>query len=485
MEMVLIVLLVQAVFGAADNLIHHELQARLPARASARRELALHAAREAIYAVIFLALAWSEPGGLWAVALGLLLAAEVAITMADFIEEDRSRALPPAERALHAGLAVGYGVFLALLAPHLWNWTLRPTALVAADHGVLSWILTAFAVGVAIWAARNARAVGRLGVIRLREYGPPASDAKTVLVTGATGFIGGHLVSALRAAGRRVIVWTRDPVQAMARFDPHVIVVRRLDDLPAETRIDDVVNLAGAPVIGWPWTPARRRALIASRVETTKAVITLIARLARKPAAMVSASAVGFYGVRDDEPLDERARPGRGFQSLLCRLPERAARRVTRHGVRSVELRIGFVLGPGGAFAPMALAARFGLGAILGSGRQVMSWVHVDDVVRLIVFALDRGLSGPLNATAPQAVAQAAFARALARACRRPLLLRVPAFALHLAMGEQAEILTGGQNVRPVKAQAAGFWFRYPTIDMALDNLVGGAQPVPFVERLV
>ena len=475
---VMIILLVQGVLGGADNLLHHELRAKLPARRSARRELALHSAREAIYGLIFLTLAWTIPTGLWAWALALLLVIEIGITAADFLEEDRTRLLPPAERVLHLVLAVGYGVFVAVLAPQLWTWLHQPTALEPADYGLLSWAATLFSVGVLAWSVRNAIAV--IGMSR--DVAPsPANDShvsvprQTYLVTGGTGFIGSALVEELVADGHRVFVLSRDPRQAHAQFAGRITAIERLEDLPAETRIDAIVNLAGAPIFGKPWTKARRRVLIESRNRITAALNMLIARLDQKPNVMVSASAVGFYGHGDDQPIDETAPARPNFSSELCRGREESAGRADQMGVRCVFLRFGLVLGTGGGvLAPMALASRFGLGSILGDGRQPMPWIHLDDALGLIRFAVMRpNLHGPVNATAPDTPRQADFARALATAVHRPLWLRVPARMLQVILGEQAELLLRGRIVVPARVVQAGYRFRHSEIASALQQSLG------------
>ncbi|HEX7686763.1 MAG TPA: NAD-dependent epimerase/dehydratase family protein, partial [Burkholderiaceae bacterium] len=252
MTAVLIILAVQALLGAFDNFWHHELQARLPQRASARRELALHAAREAIYAVVFLGLGWFEWHGALACALAALLLAELAITLADFLEEDRSRRLPPFERVLHTLLTMGYGLFLGAIAPQLWRWARLPIAFVASPHGTLSVLFTLFAIGVGAWAVRNGMAVAALGRSCRSASTVPADAphdpriAPAVLVAGGTGFVGRALVARLVRERRRVIVLARDLVQARADFGPRVWVVDRLDAIPPETRLDAVVHLAGA-----------------------------------------------------------------------------------------------------------------------------------------------------------------------------------------------------------------------------------------------
>ena len=489
MNAVFIILAVQALLGGFDNLWHHELHARLPGRAAARRELALHAAREAIYGVVFLGLAWTEWHGALALLLGGLLAAELVITLADFLEEDRSRKLPPFERVLHTVLAVCYGMFLATLAPHLLAWAAAPTGLAWTPHGLVSWVFSACSLGVFAWSVRNAAAVlarGRETAVAAAQPAPHRHDDRilpAVLVTGATGFVGSALVARLRRDGRRVIVLARDLAQARATFGPGVWVVDHLGAIPSETLVDAVVNLAGARVLGLPWTAARRELLRASRTGVTAAVVDLMRRLQQPPRVLVGASAVGFYGASPDgsfEPCDERspARPGQ-FQSDLCAAIEHEARRAEALGVRVVRLRLGVVLGRGdGAYPMLALAARCGLGAVLGSGRQPAPWIHLDDAVDLIRFALaDGGLAGPVNAVAPQVPTQAGFARALAASFGRRVRLRVPHAPMRLALGEMAELLLEGQNAIPAAARAAGFRFRHPTLEGAFAALAGHGDP--------
>jgi len=485
MNTLFLLLSVQAALGALDNLWHHELQARLPQRTSARYEISLHAAREAIYGVVFFGLAWFEWRGAFAAVLTALLVIELGITMADFLEEDRTRRLPPFERVLHTVLTISYGLFLGLIAPVLWAWVQQPTAMVLAPHGWVSWLFTAYAAGVWAWSVRNT-----LAAIQLYRAAPPAppralhtrglQPQPATLVTGATGFVGSALVADLVRDGQRVIVLTRDALQARASFGPSVWVVDTLDAIPSETTIDAVVNLAGARVLGMPWTAARRRQLLASRVDTTVAVVSLMRRLQKAPRVLVSASAVGFYGASPNasmEPLDETAPPRPGeFQSDLCAAIEHEARRAEALGVRVVRMRFGVVLGHGGGAYPMqALAARLGLGAVLGHGRQPAPWVHLADAVGLVRFAMaHQTLQGPVNAVAPDAVTQATFAQALAASFGRRAWMRMPGLPLRVMLGEISTLLLDGQNAVPCAALAQGYWFVHPQLRGALAEL---AQP--------
>ena len=484
MQLVFTLLTLQAALGAFDNFWHHELQARLPQRRSARHELALHAARELIYGLVFLGLAWFEWHGAWAVGVALLLVAEIGITLADFIEEDRSRRLPPFERALHTVLALGYGLFLATLAPILMDWGRQPTGLRHVDHGLVSWAFSVFSVVVIAWSFRNATAVWRLGrepSLHHRQALPSKASRRTVLVTGATGFIGSALVSQLIRNGSRVIAVSRDPLQARRAFGPAVWVVDRLDDIPGETRIDAVVHLAGATVLGRPWTAARRRVLLRSRIGTLSDLLELMRRLQAPPRVLVCASAVGYYGAVEPSEYGHRldegapARPGQ-FQSDLCVAIEREAQQAETLGVRVVCPRFGIVLGTrGGAYPALALAARLGLGVVLGSGRQPMPWVHLDDALGLIHFAVnDERLAGPVNAVAPAACTQAEFTRACAAAFGRKPRLRMPAAPLRWLLGEMSDLLLEGQPVVPAVASAAGYRFMHGDVASACTSLARG-----------
>jgi uncharacterized protein (TIGR01777 family) len=484
------VLAAQGLVGALDNLLHHELTARLPSRTSARTELALHSVREGVYAVVFFCLAWAEWRGWWAWALAALLVLEIGVTIADFLVEDATRALPRFERALHTGLAVGYGAFLAAFAPVWLGWALSPAEVVPASYGLLSPLLTLYALGVGAWSVRNAVAVFGLSRARAEQAAKPlpAPSGRRVLVAGGTGFIGGRLVGALVARGDEVWVSTRDVRQARAQFgrSERVHAVDDLGLLPDSSRLDAVVNLAGAMVVGGLWTRARRKVLVESRTRTSAALVALMARLERKPEVFLAASAVGVYGVRGDERLDESASGQPIFMSALCQAAEAAAREAEQLGVRVVALRFGVVLGREGGLLPMlGLASFLGVGARLGEGRQWFPWIHIEDAVGLILHALDdRDLAGPINAVAPSSVRQGDFAAILARAQHRPLWLTVPVKPLRLALGEMSQLLLDGQRVIPQRALQAGYRFRWPALEDALEDLALGAKSSSDAETL-
>jgi hypothetical protein len=246
-------------------------------------------------------------------------------------------------------------------------------------------------------------------------------------------------------------------------------------DARALEGVEAVVHLAGEN-IGQRWTPASKERIWRSRVEGTRLLAEAIAASPAPPKVFISASATGYYGDRGDEALDEGAAPGRGFLAELCQAWEQAAQTAAAAGTRVVNPRFGVVLSArGGALARLLPVFRLGLGGSLGSGRQYMSWVDMDDLVQAVLFLLSREeFSGPVNVTSPNPVTNAEFTRTLARVLGRPALFRVPAFALQVLLGEMArEALLSGQRVLPARLQAAGFQFRYPELEASLRHALG------------
>lgn len=304
---------------------------------------------------------------------------------------------------------------------------------------------------------------------------------RTVLVTGATGFVGQHLVDALLRDGHQAIALTRQPEQAARLFGGKVGCIASMDDLDPATRVDVVVNLAGARILGPRWSDRRKAALRRSRIGLTRGVVDWIARAQHKPFLLLSASAIGYYGIQqtgDQAALDESAPPQPMFMSDLCREWEEAAREAAQYGVQVECMRFGLVLGKGGALPMMLLPIRLGLGGSLGGGRQWLSWIHVEDLVRAIAHRWRQALPpkgegrrGATNFTAPECVSQAEFSRIAARVWHRPALIPTPGWPLRLALGEQADLLLEGQRVAPARLEREGFVFRYPGLAQALQSL--------------
>jgi uncharacterized protein (TIGR01777 family) len=303
-------------------------------------------------------------------------------------------------------------------------------------------------------------------------------DSRTIFVTGATGLVGARLLPALLDAGDRVRAATRSP--GRADLDPRARALGWDGLTPPPEALegcDAVVHLAGEPIFAGRLTEARKERAYHSRVDSARAIASaLCARPdAQRPATWVCASAVGYYGSRGEEALQEDAAPGDGFLAELCRDWESATAPAAQAGVRVVNLRIGVVLAAeGGALSLMARPFRLGLGGRLGDGRQWFPWIHADDLVGLIRFALDTpALAGPVNAVAPEPARNADLTRELAATLGRPALIPVPAFAIRLALGELADELLGSRKVVPAAARAAGFDWTQPALRGALEAELG------------
>jgi uncharacterized protein (TIGR01777 family) len=468
---------IQIAMGAFDTFYHHELMERLAWRPSQRHELQLHSVRNTLYALLFLTLGWLEVRGFWAMIVIAVLVVEVVVTLMDFVEEDLSRKLPASERINHTLLALNYGAILVLLLPVLIGWAGQPAAIEPAFHGFWSILATIAAIGAGLGGVRDLAASKRFARLNIAAVSGLASELpgrQTILVTGATGFIGSRLVAGLTDAGHQVIALVRNPAKADS-LRPPITLITSLDQLPADAKVDAIVNLAGEPIGNGLWTEAKRREIVDSRIAMTDDVIRLIARLERRPAVLVSGSAIGWYGLWQDQPLTESAKAHACFSHELCDAWERAASRATEHGVRVVYLRIGLVVGTeGGLLTRMLTPFEFGLGGPMGSGQQWMSWIERDDLVRLIVHALAKSdISGPINATAPIPVRNMKFSEELGRRLHRPAVFRIPAALLHHVAGDFAdELLLGGQRVIPNKALSTGFVFRHETLRSAFEAIL-------------
>jgi uncharacterized protein len=298
-------------------------------------------------------------------------------------------------------------------------------------------------------------------------------------VTGATGFVGNAIVSALAARGDEVVVLTRRP--DAAHFQPSVKVARFdvNDPTPNPNAIeglDGIIHLAGEIVDG-RWTKAKKQAIFSSRVDGTRNLVSSIEACAMRPRVLVSASAVGFYGDRGDEPLDDFSPPGDDFLASVCVGWEREARAAQRLGLRVASVRVSMVFGHGGAVGKLVPIFKWGVGGPMGSGHQWMPWIHIDDMARLFLFALDRDdLVGPIAGVAPDYVTNHRFALGLGRALGVPAIAPAPGVALRAIVGEFAETLLGGQLIIPARALDAGFVWHHPTMEEALIDVVAPAR---------
>ena len=287
--------------------------------------------------------------------------------------------------------------------------------------------------------------------------------------------LGGEVVATTRSRGAKL-----EHVSEVVTWDGESEL-----DAAALRDVEAVFHLAGEPVVEGRWDAKKKDRILRSRVESTRALVRSIASMApaSRPRVLVCASAVGIYGTRGDELLTETSAPGVGFLADVCRAWEGEAAKARELGVRVVSVRIGIVLSTaGGALAKMLPIFRAGLGGRLGDGKQWMPWIHIDDLVGLLRFAAaSEELDGPVDASAPDIVNNAAFTHALGAALHRPALVPAPAFALRLALGEAASVVLASQRVVPARALEAGYRFAHPKLGEALADLLPakGAAPAP------
>jgi uncharacterized protein (TIGR01777 family) len=304
-----------------------------------------------------------------------------------------------------------------------------------------------------------------------------------VFLTGATGQIGTRLVSRLVSRGDGAIVLTRRPAVARERFGSAVTAVegdplQRGNWMSLAADCDGVINLVGENLFARRWNANFKRLLVDSRVKSTQNVVSALAGSPRRgdgtAKVLVNASATGIYGPHGDEELDEDSPAGNDFLSSLCGHWEAAAQAADTAGVRCVRVRIGIVLdAAAGALKKLLTPFKLGLGGPIGDGRQWLSWIHHDDLVSLFLLALDNSdARGALNGTAPNPVTNREFGKALGRALHRPAFMPTPGFAMRLALGEVADVITTGQRVLPKRSLSFGMNFRFPTIDAALADIL-------------
>ncbi len=298
------------------------------------------------------------------------------------------------------------------------------------------------------------------------------------LVTGGTGFVGKRLISKLD----NPVVLSRDPAKAEKALSAYKVKAYAWEPTsghpPAEAfeGIDVVFHLAGDSVADGRWTKAKKERMRESRVQGTRHLVQVMEQISPRPRVLISASAVGIYGDRPSEILTETSPPASDYLAEICESWEREAQAAENFGVRVVNPRIGIVLGEkGGALGKMLLPFQLGVGSPLGSGKQMMPWIHIDDLVGLMLYAANHeNVRGPVNATAPKPVSNTEFTHTLGKALGRPTFFpAVPGFVLNIALGEFARVLLASQNVVPTAIQAAGYQFQWPELLPALNNIVG------------
>ncbi len=306
---------------------------------------------------------------------------------------------------------------------------------------------------------------------------------KSVLITGGTGAIGSKLVKALKGKNYHVSLVTRDVGKAMANAKPAHLspneyidikyILSPEDAINVVSNTDYIINLAGAGIADKPWTAEYKQEIINSRVQITQALANAISVAPKKPSAFISASAVGFYGSREDELLPETASNGKGFLAEVCRMWEAAAES-SANSTRLVNCRIGLVLDKKtGALPKMLAPFKYFSGAVLGSGKQWMPWIHINDLINLFSYCLDnQNLRGPINLTAPNPVTNKVFTHALGRVVEKPVILKAPSIALKMMLGESADMVLSSQRAIPQVAMNSGFEFIFTDAEKALENLI-------------
>jgi uncharacterized protein len=295
-----------------------------------------------------------------------------------------------------------------------------------------------------------------------------------ITISGASGLIGRRVLKTLAADGHTLQVLSRHAGTNM----PGGVRVSPWDPAKGEppsealADADAIIHLAGEPV-AQRWSSEVKQRIRDSRVAGTANLVRALSKLPQAPKTLISGSATGYYGSRGDEILTESSAPGSDFLAEVCIAWEKAAQEAEKLAVRVVRLRTGVVLDPrGGALAKMLPPFKMGVGGKVGSGRQWMSWIHAEDLVGMIRFALNNQVSGPMNGVSPNPVTNADFTRALSSALKRPAIVPVPGFALKLAFGEMSEVLLGSQRVTPAVAEASGYKFKFPHVGAALVDVL-------------
>lgn len=476
MELILVLLTIQGIMGAFDLVYHHEITEKLTWKPGAAEEMWLHGIRNGLYAVVFFSLGFYHWHGVLAWIFLAILLVEVTITLWDFVIEDQTRKLPATERVTHTLLALNYGAVLGLFIPEFITWINSPTQFSPVYYGFLSWVMALYATGVFIWFFRDFLRSFRLRRMAATHKEIPLAKelaGKRILVTGGTGFIGKALCESLIQSGCKITVLTRSIKRAAESFNIRVEFIESLQHLDTNEHFDVVINLAGEP-IAQRWTEEAKRRILGSRLNTTRELLAFFERAQNKPELFISGSAIGWYGVHDSSIFDENSQPSKEtvgvFAKEVCHEWEAEALKAKAYNIRTVVLRTGIVLEKdGGTLAELLFPFDFGFGGPIGNGKQWFSWIHRDDLIGLILYALrNDAVEGVINGTAPTPVTNKEFSFALGKAMKRPSLIPLPPFVLKMVFGQMAEeIMLNGQKVVPSRTVQYGYAFQHPNINSA------------------
>ena len=301
---------------------------------------------------------------------------------------------------------------------------------------------------------------------------------KTILVTGGSGFIGRNLCMRLtspveKGSGHQLIVLSRNPEKAAKVLPQSVKAINDLSQLSQP--VDILINLAGEPIADQRWSDKRKATISQSRIQTTQALYDYFKQAHKPPSVVISGSAIGYYGggIANNQPVTEEGAVEPNFSSQLCADWETAGQQFEHLGARVCLLRTGIVLGQQGALSKLLPAFKFGLGGPIASGQQWMPWVHIEDMVKIIIYAMQNDITGPINCTAPQPVTNREFAKTLGKVLKRPAIAPMPAAIVKLLFGQMGdELMIQGQSVIPQKLQQQGFKFNYSDLHSALEQLL-------------
>lgn len=294
------------------------------------------------------------------------------------------------------------------------------------------------------------------------------------LLTGGTGLIGAEICQKLQAAGHTVIILSRQREKVHRRCGLSAIAITDLSEIGSHEHVDVVINLAGAPIADARWSQKRKQVLEESRIDATERLVEWMSQRQKKPAALISGSAVGWYGDQGDTPLNENSSFHDEYGHQLCQRWEQAALKAADAGIRVCIVRTGLVLArQGGMLQRLLLPFKMGLGGPISDGKQYMPWIHLEDIANLFIFLSKKtALQGIFNGTAPTPVTNAEFTQTLASTLKRPAFMRVPACVLRVGLGELSQLLLGGQRALPENARAAGFEFHYTELQSALNDIL-------------